>query len=264
MTKLINIKVIQKNEIPDLLKPRFSCRNSSFQNLFCDGLVKIANYLKCNPAATHHDTKVIIYAFESQLIGFHEGGGRGVDESSELSSSILKFSRCLEKLSNLYHLKVHLICVKMLSSSNGEVMTTDDTPSLSLIHDENRLLHTIRLLLNPFKEKIIVEMMENRFLHYEYNFKDHIRENISSQVGELELPSIDDTRATLLIELMGTTLTANDAIRTIFSHQNRIQFTLLCTLPRCGLYPICTIGNPIIITPASNSVANSLRSSSPI
>jgi hypothetical protein len=250
MTKLINMKLIQKNEIPDLLRPRFICQrnSSSFQNIFCDGLVKIANYLKCNQSTVQLNsngiTKVVIYAFESQLVGFEQQGD-GADDTSDLSSSILKFSRCIEKLCEIYHLKVHLICAKILSPGGSSF-------------EENKLFHTIRLLLNPFKDHIIVETMENRFLHYEYNFKDHIRENISPQVGEIELPSIDDTRATLFMELLGTTLSANDTLRTISLQQNRIKFTLLCTLPRSGLYPVCTIGNPTILTPARGSL-NTLR-----
>jgi hypothetical protein len=241
MTKLINMKLVQKHEINDLLKARYLCHKniSSFQNIFCDGVIKVANYLKCNPKKDQERISLLVmYAFESQLIGsYHEN-------EAEFNSSIFKFSRCIEKLCPMYHLKIHLICVKMINSTSSA---------------ESNLVNSIRILLNPLKEYLLIDTMDNLQLHYEYNFKELIRNNTQTRYGEIELPSIDDTRATLLIELTGTTLSASDLLRTIHLEHDQIQFTLLCTLPRSGLYPICILGNPLLVT-ARNSQSISPRS----
>lgn len=240
MTKLINLKLVQKHEINDLLKARYLCQKniSSFHNIFCDGVIKVANYLKCNPKKDQDRISLLVmYAFESQLIGsYHEN-------ESEFNSSVLKFSRCIEKVCPMYHLKIHLICVKMINSTASA---------------ESNLVRNIRALLNPLKDHIFIDTMDNLQLHYEYNFKELIRSNTQTRYGEIELPSIDDTRATLGIELIGTTLPASDLLRTIHLEQDRIQFTLLCTLPRSGLLPICIIGNPLLVT-ARNSQSESPR-----
>jgi hypothetical protein len=241
MTKLINMKLVQKNEIYDLLKARYLCQKhfSSFHNIFCDGVIKVANYLKCNPKKDPDRTSIIVmYAVESQLIGSY------FENESEFNSSILKFSRCIEKVCPMYHIKIHLICVKMIISTSAS---------------ESNLIRAIRVLLNPFKEHIFIDTMDNLQLHYEYHFKELIRSNTQTRCGEIELPSIDDTRATLLIELTGTTLPASDLLRTIHLQQDRIQFTLLCTLPRSGLYPICILGNPLLVTAARNPQSASPR-----
>jgi hypothetical protein len=217
--KLIPSTGMSMSSILDLMRPMYNASShSTWAGLLCDSLVKVAQYLKCDGKGV--SSHAIIVTNSLNLLNRSTG-------EEILNSALLKFCRSAEKLCPMYKMSFRIICVKI-----GYV--------------DPLCLRDIRLLLRCVGDYIQLEMIENSALHLEFEVKYFIRRTQPSVRATIELPSLDDSRASLAVRLEGCSISACEEL---YACGSPLFLHMLCTLPRGGLDPCCIAGNPCVVRP---------------
>jgi hypothetical protein len=214
----------------EILRARFSCVGheslvppGTWASLFISALnCVLAHSSSSPPSQKDSPNELIIFAHDLHMFG-------DLDDSNEpLRASVSQFCHHIEKTLTRMNLVVRIVCVR-LSSRRDQYTSFTQT------------FRHINMLLRPLYGRVSLECIDNNCIYIDYEFKSLLMRTIPSQRSELSLPTVDCSKASIMLTLKGCSLESYENIQ-----EGMARLEVVCTVPRSGVDACCVHGSSVL------------------